>query len=125
MRPTRTVIQMSAAVLAAILLAACDPAYPLFFRNGLTTPVLVRVTYANSTSTESILKPRERLTFLHTNDRDIERIALWSGERKLHELDKRALIGIRNSVPDARDVTWNIQFDAIMPLSKSQLQLLQ
>ena len=52
---------LTAALLTA--LAACDPAYPLFLRNGLATPITVQTTFEEGAPSEGVLQPGERLAF--------------------------------------------------------------
>lgn len=76
--------------LAATLLAgltACDPAYPLFLRNGLATPITVQAKFEESVPSEGVLQPGERLTFLHPKG-DIERVVIYTEGNKLHDLNR-------------------------------------
>lgn len=105
-------------------LAACDPAYPLFLRNGLAAPITVQTKFEGSTPSEGILQPGERLAFLHPRG-EIERVVVLSEGRKLHDLNRQALFDMRTSVSDPRQVTWNIQPDGIKPLSRAEVEKLE
>ena len=114
-------------VLAAAVLigmAACDPTYPLFLRNGIATPITVQITFEEGAPSEGVLQPGERLAFLHTKG-EIERVVVFSEGRKLHDLDRQSLLDMRNSVPDLRQVTWNIQTYGIKPLSRAEVERLE
>ena len=114
-------------VLATVMLvglAACDPTYPLFLRNGLATPITVQTTFEEGTPSKGALQPGERLAFLHPKGK-IERVVVFSEGRKLHELDRQALLDMRNAVPDPRQVIWNIQSDGIKPLSRAEVERLE
>ena len=111
-------------VVVLVVLAACDPAYPLFLRNGLATPITVRATFEEGAPSEGVLRPGERLTFLHPKG-EIKYIVILSEGQKLHELDKKALLDMRNSIPNPRLVTWNIQSDGIKPLSQLEAEKLE
>lgn len=105
-------------------LAACDPAYPLFLRNGLAAPITVQTTFEGGTPSEGVLQPGQRLAFLHPQG-EIERVVVLSEGRKLHDLNRQTLLDMHNSVPDPRQVTWNIQPDGIKPLNRAQLDSLK
>ncbi|MBX6421551.1 MAG: hypothetical protein IRZ06_11190 [Nevskia sp.] len=105
-------------------LVACDPAYPLFLRNGLATPITVQTTFQGSAPSEGVLQPGQTLTFLHPQG-EIEHVVVLSEGRKLHDLTRQALLDMRNSVSDPRQVTWNIQADGIKPLSRAEIEGLE
>lgn len=110
-------------VLAAVVLislVACDPTYPLFLRNGLSGPITVETRFEGSAPSEGVLQPGERLTFVHPKG-EIEHIMVYFEGGKLHELDRQALLNMRNAFHDPRQVTWNIQTDAITPLSRAEV----
>lgn len=114
-------------VLAVTVLAgleACDPAYPLFLRNGLATPITVQTTFEEGDPSEGVLQPGERLAYLHPKG-EIERVVVLAEGRKLHDLSRQALFGMRNFVSDPRQVTWNIQSDGIKPLSRAEVEKLE
>lgn len=105
-------------------LTACDPAYPLFLRNGLATPITVQTTFEGSAPSEGTLRPGQTLTFLHPQG-EIEHVVVFAEGRKLHDLNRQALLGMLNSVPDPRQVTWNIQSDGIKSLSRAEIEELE
>jgi len=107
-----------------IWLAACDPVYPLFVRNGLSKPVVIQIIYEGGVSNEGILQPGERLSFIHTLG-GIKGVVVLSGNQVLYRLNEQALLDMYRSVPDMRQVTWNIQSDGIKALGDSELDQLQ
>lgn len=108
---------------AAALLLACDPAYPLFVRNGLVAPVFARVTWETGVNSEFTMLPGERVAFLHSKGEIIDVVVLQDDRPLLH-LDRNALLKMQSSVPDMRKVTWNIQADGIVPLTEPELDRL-
>jgi hypothetical protein len=123
----KTRFHFATTVITALLLvcvSACDPAYPIFVRNGLAMPVTTRVIYMDGVTSEAILQPGERLALLHPRG-DIETIVILSGDHELYRLNKQVLAEMRTSVPDVRSVTWNIQSNGLVPLTKSQVEGLQ
>ena len=111
-------------VITLVVLTACDPTYPLFLRNGLVAPITVRATFEEGAVSEGVLNPGERLAFLRPKG-EIKNIAVFSEGRLLHEFDKKTLFEMKNSVPNPRLVTWNIQSDGIKPLSQSEVEKLE
>lgn len=105
-------------------LVACDPAYPLFLRNGLTTPITVQATFEGSAPSEGVLQPGEQLAFLHPKG-EIERVVVFSEGLRLYDFDRQTLLDMRNSVPDPRQVTWNIQSGEIKALSRAEVERLE
>lgn len=118
------IVRILVGVTLLMVLAACDPAYPLLLRNGLATPITVQTTFAEGTPSEGVLQPGDRLVFLHPKG-EIERVVVLSEGRKVHDLNRQALLDMRNSVSDPRQVIWNIQSDGIRPLSRSELERLE
>ena len=117
-------IRLFFGVALLIGLSACDPAYPLFLRNGLVSPITVQTTFENDAPTEGILQPGEQLAFLHPKG-EIERVVVTAEGRQLLDLNRQMLLNMRNSTPDPRRVTWNIQADGIKPLSRAELERLE
>lgn len=105
-------------------LAGCDPGYPLVLRNGLATPITVQTNFEGEPPAEGTFRPGEELGFLHPKG-DLERVVVFSGGQRLHDLNKQALLDMRNSVPDPWRVIWNIQVDGIKPLSRSEVEQLE
>ena len=69
-------IRLLLGVSVLISVAACDPAYPLFLRNGLTAPITVEAKFEGSTLSEGVLQPGESLVFLHPKG-EIERVIVF------------------------------------------------
>lgn len=115
-----TTIRFLFGIILAIDLAACDPTYPLFLRNGIATPITVQTTFEGGTPNEGVLQSGQELTFLHPKG-EIERVVVFSAGRKLHDLDKQTLFAMRNSVPDPRQVIWSIEPEGIKALSRAEV----
>ncbi|MFU8832403.1 MAG: hypothetical protein ACNA7J_09630 [Wenzhouxiangella sp.] len=111
-------------LIALVVLTACDPTYPLFLRNGLETQVTVQTKFEEGVSSEGVLQPGERLTFLHPEGK-IASVIVYSEGHILYEFDKQALLDMHNSVSDPRQVTWNIQSDGVKPLSRAEMGRLE
>lgn len=119
-----TMIRFLLCVTLLISLTACDPAYPIFLRNGLSAPITMLTKFEGSTSNEGVLLPGESLAFLHPKG-EIERVVVFFEGRMLHDLNRSALLDMQNSVDDPRQVTWNIQSDGIKPLSRVDLERIE
>lgn len=119
-----TIVRFLFGVVLLIGSVACDPAYPFFLRNGLAAPITVQTTFEGGAPSEGIMQPGERLAFLHPKG-EIERVVVLSEGQKLHDLNRQALLDMRNSVSDPRQVTWNIQSDGIKPLSRAEVEKLE
>lgn len=109
-----------------LVLAGCDPAAPLFLRNGLSTPITVRASFsgAGGAPSEGTLQPGERLAFIHPQG-DIERVTVLVDDKAIHDLDKAALEKMRDSVDNPRDVTWDIEPGRIKPLNRAEWEQLR
>jgi hypothetical protein len=119
-----TPIRFLVAVTLLIAMVACDPAYPLFLRNGLAAPVTIQTRFEGGTQSEGVLQPGQQLTFLHPKG-EVERVVVFSEGQKLHDLDRQTLLDMRNSVTNPREVTWNIRPDRIQALSRAELERLE
>jgi hypothetical protein len=113
--------KLIASLVVITSLAACDPAYPLFLRNGLPEAVEVHAKFEGEPLREALLRPGQRMAFLHPEG-DIEQVIVTLNGRKLYDLNKAGLLTMLESVSDPRQVTWNIQSDGIKPLSSEALE---
>jgi hypothetical protein len=98
-------------------IVSCDPVYPPFIKNNLSSQIGIRVDYTDGTYSEGVLNPRERLVF-GPKGKDVNHLLITSNQQRLYDLDSQALAALRGSVSDERSVTWSIESDGIKPMKK-------
>ncbi len=108
---------------ALLWLTACDPAAPLFLRNGMAEPVMIQATFEGEMRREALLQPGIRMAFMHPTG-NIEHLSVLSKGEVIHEFDKAELERMAQSVADPRQVTWNIEANQIRPLTQTELDRL-
>lgn len=108
---------------ALLWLTACDPAAPLFLRNGMAEPVMIQATFPGEMRREVLLQPGIRMAFMHSTG-NIEHLSVLSEGEVIYELDKAELERMAQSVADPRQVTWNIEANLIRPVTQTELDRL-
>lgn len=79
------------AFLVIFLLYGCDPAYPVYIKNGFDEPVLLDIYFSSEVKNKNLqeitIQPGQRIAILHIMG-DIERVAVLLNGQELYYVDK-------------------------------------
>ncbi|MGH8523750.1 MAG: hypothetical protein ACREXY_05880, partial [Gammaproteobacteria bacterium] len=113
-------------VTLASLSSACDPALPLYLRNGCTEDITIQTLFTSGAIEQGDLEPGQRLAYMHIPpDVEIEKVSVFLSGSMIHSLSKTDIVSLMDSVSSPRQTTWNIERHEIRPLSAAQLKDLE
>lgn len=106
------------------VLAGCDPAYSVFVRNGMPTPIEISANFEGEPTRQATLGPGQRMAFFHVKG-DLQNLVVVAQQRPLYALDKAGILELMARVDDPNSVVWIVSESGIRPLSPVEDSRLQ